>query len=330
MSTTVTFERINSKVLIKKVVNPPIDSEKSETYLVDGTANVRTEDRLNGYIIITDKVDQSADNGILIKTADISGLTFTDAADLIEQLATNFFFRVSGLVSSEELLALVGIDTSKTIQEQLDAKTDNADFVDGALLFSKARRSPILRALQEGGSTVKAVPASVSSLFYGAQAMADGRAYQATFDIEEEMTITGVGYGMSTAGNFNGDNFNGFFLCSLSGSTISTPIAQTANDASIWKATANTYTQKAFTAPVVLAPGRYKLFGVYSTSDGSPVAVPQMLTNQGVASTVFSQLLANTDKIEGYITSAVTAVPSATLATSGITSAAISPSWLLY
>lgn len=222
----------------------------------------------------------------------------------------------------------------------INDKTDNADFVEATtILYTKtevdalikgARRSPVLRALQKGGSNVKAVPASASSLFYGGQAMTDGRAYQATFDIEEEMTITGVGYGMSVAGNFNGDNFNGFFLCSLNGATISVPIAQTANDASIWKSAAYTYATKAFTAPVVLAPGRYKLFGVYNTSDGSPAAVPQMLTNQGVPSTVMSQLLSNSDKVEGYITAAVTAVPSATLATSSITAAAVSPSWVLY
>lgn len=222
----------------------------------------------------------------------------------------------------------------------INDKTDNADFIEAStILYTKtevdallkdARRSHILRALQEGGSSVKAVPASASSLFYGAQAMTDGRAYQATFDIEEEMTITGVGYGMSVAGNFNGDNFNGFFLCSLTDSTISVPIAQTANDANIWKATPATYTQKAFTAPAVLQPGRYKLFGVYNTSDASPTTQPQMLTNQGVASAVFSQLLANSDKIEGYITSAVTAVPTGTTATSGITAAAVSPSWVLY
>lgn len=93
MATATTFERINSKVLIKV----ERDTFK-ESYLVDCGANIRTEDRLNGTIIITDRVDPDADNGIKIKASEIIGITFTTLDELLTALATDFFFSVTPIV----------------------------------------------------------------------------------------------------------------------------------------------------------------------------------------------------------------------------------------
>ena len=196
------------------------------------------------------------------------------------------------------------------------------------VFLKQARKSELLKTLQAQGSMIKALPAGASSLFYGTQIMTDSRPYQCTFVVEEEMTITGVGYQLLTQGNFVADNYNGFFLCSVNGANY-TVIASTANDATLWKKAASIYSTKDFTAPVVLSSGIYKLFGVYNTSDASPVAAPAFTTCQGIGAS-YAGLLINGHKMEGYISGVIIAVPSVPFASSTINASAIQPSFLLY
>jgi len=197
-------------------------------------------------------------------------------------------------------------------------------------LLKEARKDELLNALQEQGSNVLSLPAAATNLWYGSQIMTDSRPYQATHIIHDTITVTGVSWDMLTQGNYNADNYNGFFLCSVSGTTL-TVIASTADDATIWKKAAGTYSTKAFTAPIVLNPGTYKLFGVYNTSDASPVAVPAFYTGQGGGNSAqYSQMLTNGHKFEGYITGTITAVPVASFESSAITAFPVCPSFLLY
>lgn len=298
MSTTVTFERINSKVLIKKVVNPPLDSEKSETYLVDGTANVRTEDRLNGYIIITDKVDQSADNGILIKTADISGLTFTDADDLIEQLATNFFFRVGG------------VSTEETVVGYTAAEVD-------ALLTALKTPSNFLEALTAFGTSIKALPLGTSIYSFmngGTSTLVDGSVYYTAFYIPKAITCTGINFVLSTAGNYTADNYNGFGLFSVSGGTY-TKITETATDGNIWKTSAYTLGAKPWPSPQTLQPGIYIVALQWNASATTTAPV---LYSMSPISANHGLILTNSNKISSYQTSQ-TALPATTVSASALT-----------
>lgn len=234
--------------------------------------------------------------------------------------------------------AFDGIDTKMT-QAEADSRYPRISDGDPTPIYTasevnallkEARKSELLKTLQDQGSDVKSITAGSTNLWYGSQAMTDGRAYQATHIVEDTITVTGVGWSLTTQGNFNGDNYNGFFLCSVSGANY-TVIASTANDATIWKKTINTYSKKDFTTPVVLPPGVYKLFGVWNTSDASPAVIPIFYSGQGGGnSTQYSQMTTNGHKFEGYITTATTAVPVASFASSTLTSAAVSPSFLLY
>lgn len=196
-------------------------------------------------------------------------------------------------------------------------------------LLKQARKYELLRTLQLQGSTVVALPAAASNLWYGAQIMTDSRPYQTTFIIPDTITVSGVGYNLITQGNFNADNYNGFFLCSVSGSNY-TVIASTANDATLWKKVASTYSTKAFTSPVVLVPGVYKLYGVYNTSDASPVAAPSVYVTQGGgSSTQYAQMMTNGHKFEGYISGTIVAVPTVPFSSSTVTALGIQVSFVL-
>lgn len=294
--------------------------------------------------------------------SDLIGTPYANRA-AFETATKDFFFKVIGVgsdgflhlpsdggliidetpevsISSIEIKTLDGIDTTKSIAEQFTEKTDNADFIEAtSILYSKtevdallvqAHKGDLLHTIQQQGSDVLSLPAAATNLWYGSQAMVDGRAYQCTHIIQDTVTVTGVAWNMLTQGNYNADNYNGFFLCSVSGANY-TVIASTENDATIWKKVATTYSKKAFTAPIVLVPGVYKLFGVYNTSDGSPAVVPAFYTGQGGGnSSQYAQMLTNGHKFEGYITSTTTSVPAAPFASSDVTAFAICPSFLLY
>lgn len=94
-----TFTKIGSKVLITK-------TDPAESYLVEATVNIRTETRLKDKIIITEKLDVDSDAGIVVNINDITNIDFTDMADLLSQLATDFFFRVASSVGADGFLYL--------------------------------------------------------------------------------------------------------------------------------------------------------------------------------------------------------------------------------
>lgn len=104
-----TFTKIGNKVLIKK---PSEEHPGNFEYtLKDASAEVRTEDRMPGKLIITSASMDNADQGTIIDIADITGITFTTTEELLEILATDFFFRVTTVVefSNYRFIEVAGV-----------------------------------------------------------------------------------------------------------------------------------------------------------------------------------------------------------------------------
>lgn len=78
-------------------------------------------------------------------------------------------------------------------------------------------------------------------------------------------TVSSIGYVLGTAGVFTGNNFNGFGLYSLSGTTI-TNIGLTANDPTIFKAAATFQQSAALTSPVTVTAGIYYIGVLWCSS----------------------------------------------------------------
>lgn len=139
-------------------------------------------------------------------------------------------------------------------------------------LYSKTEtdaliKHPVLADFQKLGADVKLLPLGVYGPLVGTpETLVDNQLMVSLFMPDANISITGVEYILDTTGAFTGDNYNGFVLCSVVGTTM-TEIVRTADDANIWKATQNTIVKKAFEAPVNLVKGtKYALLGVYNYS----------------------------------------------------------------
>lgn len=78
-------------------------------------------------------------------------------------------------------------------------------------------------------------------------------------------TITGALFSTITTGVFTANNYNGVVLYSISSPNI-IPIADTGNNANIWKQTIQAWHQFAFSSPVTVTTGWYMLGVEYSSS----------------------------------------------------------------
>lgn len=78
-------------------------------------------------------------------------------------------------------------------------------------------------------------------------------------------TITGVKWLQSTAGSYTADNYNGVGLYSYSAGTL-TLVASSTDDGNIWKASNNTFNNKAFSSTYAAAVGIYFIGVLYNSS----------------------------------------------------------------
>lgn len=83
--------------------------------------------------------------------------------------------------------------------------------------------------------------------------------------VEKTTTLTGVKFWQVVQGSYTADQVNGIALYSYSGGTL-TQVAISANDGTIWKASANTLQTVAFTGTYSAAPGVYLIVGLYHSS----------------------------------------------------------------
>jgi hypothetical protein len=128
-----------------------------------------------------------------------------------------------------------------------------------------------IAAITAMGSTIKAFNVGGGlNMTTSAAAMSDRRCYLQPVYLQTAATITGVGWLQSAQGDYTAANYNGVGLYSVSGSVL-TLVASSTNDGNIWKATANTYTTKAFTTPYVAAKGLYYVALLYSWTSAHAV-----------------------------------------------------------
>lgn len=83
--------------------------------------------------------------------------------------------------------------------------------------------------------------------------------------IPKDVTVTGTWIYTRTQGNFTGDQTNSIALYSYSGGTL-TKVAESTNDQTHWKGTANAYKQIAFVTPYAATAGLYFVGMLYNNS----------------------------------------------------------------
>lgn len=177
-----------------------------------------------------------------------------------------------------------GVTTSAPSQDVIfDALALKADLTD-----VRFQTDDIL--IRQGlGSTVKASTFDLNRLT-SATNMTDGRLYFIPVYLRTAQTITGVKWFQGNQGNYTSDNYNGFGLYTYSGGTL-TLVASSTDDGNIWKATANTYNAKAFSATYSASAGLYFIAALWNAS--ATTTAPQLgsttgLTNNSVTSVDFT------------------------------------------
>lgn len=163
------------------------------------------------------------------------------------------------------------------------------------------KQDEFLNALRAQGASIKAFPAGVTGYLNGGYtALTDGRAYYIPFNITKPTLITGVGFVQGDVqGNYTANNYNGFVLYSVSGTTY-TKIDSTTNDGNLWKVVPYTASSKAFTTTHTLNPGKYRIALVYNSS--AETAAPKITCHSGLGS--LTRLIIGPNAIlNGYISS---------------------------
>ena len=149
-------------------------------------------------------------------------------------------------------------------------------------------------------------------------AMTSQRAYFQAVYIDKDQTITGFKWKQATAGSYTANNYNGGALYSYSGGTL-TLVASSTNDGNIWTATSGTIGSKAFSSTYSATAGLYFVAIIWSASATTTAPSLGTLTATSSINTVTD--FTNSAKTSGLISS-LTALPSPTQASSGITASA--------
>jgi hypothetical protein len=157
--------------------------------------------------------------------------------------------------------------------QMVELKVDDTQWANGI-------ESNLIKGLQAMGSTIIALPLATTGLFTENVDLVDQEARYVAFYIPEPVTVTGVHFTLYTAGVFTADNYNGFGLYSVSGTTY-TKITETADDGNIWKTTANTLGTKAFPSPQTLTPGLYYVALLWNVN--APTTAPNIICHMSIS-----------------------------------------------
>jgi len=147
------------------------------------------------------------------------------------------------------------------------------------------------------GASVLVWPPSLTIYGYSQFTLLNNVLYVEAVYISTTMTITGVKFSLSTAGDYTANSHNHVGLYSYSGGNI-TLVAKSTDDGDLWKATANTLATKAFSATYSAAPGVYYIGIEYRNS--AETTAPKLHSGYNTIttySTVFG--LANSAVIAG-------------------------------
>lgn len=99
--------------------------------------------------------------------------------------------------------------------------------------------------------------------------------------LPKPQTLTGVKWYQNTAGNYTGDNNNKVGLYTYSGGTL-TKVAESTNDANLWKATGGTFGSKAFSSTYAAGAGLYFIAILYNQSSQTTAPVINKQPDQPV------------------------------------------------
>jgi hypothetical protein len=148
-------------------------------------------------------------------------------------------------------------------------------------------------------------------------ALASGSHRVAYFDLSAPTTLNGVRWFQTVQGSYTANNFNGFAIYRYDAANDTAYlVAQTANTGTIWQATANTWNTIAFTAPVNVEAGAFRVVAYYSSS--AQTTAPTI----GTASNVVNGLvfvLPNSGRLSGQLTQTTPAnFKTSNLANSGV------------
>jgi hypothetical protein len=148
-------------------------------------------------------------------------------------------------------------------------------------IITNGRSTLFLQAL---GSTIKAQPLNGFEKISGAAAMGNQTVYYVPIKVDATFTCTGGYIYQGVQGDYTADNYNGIGLYSFNAGVL-TLVASSTDDGTIWKATSQTWIQKAFSSTVKVYPGVYWLALLYCRSasvTGPQIAYTTNLYNAGV------------------------------------------------
>lgn len=207
----------------------------------------------------------------------------------------------------------------------------NIESIDGTSILGSGNQITnysLLAYAALGGVILGETPGlSVNGILGTAMTMTDGTVYYICIYIPQSATITGVKWFQGAQGNFTADNNNRLGLYSYSGGTM-TLVASCADDANLWKGTANTWTSKAFSVAYPAAPGVYFVALLYNSS--AQVTAPTIgATNNSVNAGVVNVDFTNSAKLRSIVTGQAN-LASPSQAMSGTTATALNPYLAVY
>jgi len=151
------------------------------------------------------------------------------------------------------------------------------------------------------GMDVVALPIGASAPMTMNKTLIDGTAYWQSFYLPEAVTMTGVKWLHRTAGVYTPDEFNGFALYTVSGTTY-TKVRESSNTGTFWSAAGYALGTAAFTSTYSAAAGIYMVAFVYNSS--AQTTAPSIYCWNG--SNGISQVMTGGHKITGDVTGQTT------------------------
>jgi hypothetical protein len=193
-------------------------------------------------------------------------------------------------------------NTATLTNKTLTSPTITTPTVDGVTL-SSTWEDYTVQGLQVLGSEMKAQPISAQYTNSGTSiTLTDGRINFVAVFVPHAMTITGVGFQIgSTSGVYTADNTNSVALYSFDGTTL-TKVAESANNGSLFTATALDYVKEPFASPVAVSRGVYYAAILWNASATTTAPTIMGVSTSGVRS--FTLDLPSSRKLWGFLANA--------------------------
>lgn len=208
---------------------------------------------------VYDKIN-SMGNGDVVgpASATASGVALFDGTS--GKLIKDSGLTLSGTNTGDQTSVSGNAGTATTLQTA--RKINKVSFDGGADIITEQSQSLIT----DLGSAIIASPLGKSPIdVTSAFTLGNQSLRVAAIEILKDMTITGVKWYQNIKGDYTANNYNGVGLYSYSGGTL-TLVASSTDDGNIWKAAANAWTSKVFSATYSATAGIYYVAALYCRS----------------------------------------------------------------